>query len=63
MLKRALWEMSGGCRSCIAGALGSAAEVLLMDEPTAPPDPISTSKDRGAKWKAEKDYTIKWVTT
>ena len=63
-LEKSAFDLSGGQqqRLCIARALVIRPEVILMDEPTASLDPISTAKIEELIQVLKKDYTIIIVT-
>lgn len=63
-LEKSAFDLSGGQqqRLCIARALVIKPEVILMDEPTASLDPISTAKIEELIQILKKDYTIIIVT-
>jgi len=63
-LKKSALGLSGGQqqRMCIARALATRPEVLLMDEPCSALDPISTLKVEELMRELRSDYTIVIVT-
>ena len=57
-------SLSGGQqqRLCIARALASKPEIILMDEPCSALDPVSTSRIESLITTLKKDYTVVIVT-
>jgi len=64
ILSRNAFDLSGGQqqRLCIARCLVIKPEIILMDEPTASLDPLSTSKIEELIIQLKKNYTIIIVT-
>jgi phosphate transport system ATP-binding protein len=63
-LKQNAYGLSGGQqqRLCIARAIATRPEVILMDEPCSALDPIATAKIEDLMEELKRDYTIVIVT-
>jgi phosphate transport system ATP-binding protein len=63
-LKTNAYGLSGGQqqRLCIARAIATKPEVILMDEPCSALDPIATAKIEDLMAELKRDYTIIIVT-
>jgi phosphate transport system ATP-binding protein len=63
-MKQSGLSLSGGQqqRLCIARGIAVKPAVLLLDEPTSPLDPVSTSKIEELIYELKNDYTVIIVT-
>ncbi len=63
-LRQSALGLSGGQqqRLCIARAMATEPDVILMDEPTSALDPIATERIEGLIQEIKQDYTVVIVT-
>jgi len=63
-LHKSAFDLSGGQqqRLCIARALATSPEVVLMDEPTSALDPAATARIEGLVRQLKEDFTVVIVT-